>query len=82
MDKTYDSSINDPANVTGFTINGGILTTWRDYKLTIQGGWSGISGDATVDYYDPSDFNGDYLSIQWQENVTVDDIRIDNTLSD
>jgi len=76
IEKTYDSSLNDPA-VTGFTINGSSFTIMRDYAITIQGGWSGVGGDETIDHADPSVFNGDYFHIEnWNADVAINDISI------
>ncbi|HET9911283.1 MAG TPA: right-handed parallel beta-helix repeat-containing protein [Anaerolineales bacterium] len=74
IESSYDSSAND-ATSTGFEIDGGSFTTMSNHALTIQGGWSGISGDASIG--SASLFNGDYLHItNWQGNVTINNIQI------
>ncbi|MFZ5821081.1 MAG: hypothetical protein ACOYYJ_14390 [Chloroflexota bacterium] len=75
IESTYDSSVNDA--VAGFTLNGVSFATMSNYALTIQGGWNGTSGSASVDHDAPSEFNGDYLNIvNWNANVTLNDILI------
>lgn len=77
IESTYNSSINDPS-ATGFVINGASLTTWRNYNLTIQGGWNGVPGSMGINGI--SLFSGDHLHIlNWQANVAVNEIAVDGT---
>ena len=79
IESSYDSSVND-ATSSGFSIQESFFTTMSNYALTIQGGWSGISGDASIG--SASVFNGDFIFIDWNANVTVNNISINNTTSD
>lgn len=75
IEKTYDSSIAEPGVTSQILINGNANITWRDYSLTIQGGWDG-PGTSTVS--GTSLFSGDRFSvINWQNDVTIRDIVID-----
>lgn len=76
IESSYDSSVNDAAS-SGFEINDGYFATMGNYALTIQGGWSGISGDNTIGT--SSVFNGDSLSISWGANITINNIYVQNT---
>lgn len=77
IESSYDSSVNDPASL-GFTISGSNFTVMRDYALTIQGGWNGVSGSALIGT--PSLFVGDSLYISnWVGDVTVNKITLDGT---
>ncbi len=81
IEKNYDSSIND-VGVVGFNIDGASLNVMKDYALTIQGGWSGISGDTGVDHADRSTFTGAFLNIDnWNADVTINDILITGVAS-
>lgn len=77
IESTYDSSVNDPS-ATGFVIDGASLTTWRNYNLTIQGGWNGVPGSMGINGI--SLFSGDHLHIiNWQANVAVNEIAVDGS---
>lgn len=77
IEASYNSSVNDPA-ATGFTLDGSSLTTWRNYNLTLQGGWNGVSGSSSV--VGVSLFSGDYLEIiNWQADVTINEVTVDGT---
>lgn len=75
IEKTYDSSLAEPGGTTNILIDGSARQTWRDYSLTIQGGWDG-PGTNTVS--GTSLFSGDrFRIINWWNDVTVRDIVID-----
>ena len=81
IEKTYNSA---SEGVSGFTFDGntGNFSSWRDYSLTIQGGWNG-PGTTTIDHNTPSVFSGDYLRIvNWRNNVTIRDILINGATAD
>jgi len=62
------------ADAAAITINGGTLTTMNDYALTLQGGWTGVG--ATINTLTPSVFDVRLNIIDWNNNVTVNDITI------
>lgn len=73
IESSYNSSVND--SVAGFSIHGASFTTMRDYALTIQGGWDGVSGSSAIG--SPSLFVNDYLFISsWNNAVTINNISI------
>ena len=78
---SYDSSVND-SGVTSFTLDGNTnYGTMKNHALTIQGGWSGSSGNSTIT--GTSTFNGASLTIQnWNNDVTLNDITVENTGND
>ncbi len=77
IESSYDSSVNDPA-ASGFVISGLSFTTMRNYALTLQGGWSGTSGDTSIT--GTSTFTGDYLQVtSWNAAVTINDLAITGT---
>jgi hypothetical protein len=45
--------------------------------LTIQGGWNGLTGSG-FSLYGNTIFSGVSLSIEWQDNITIRDIAINN----
>jgi hypothetical protein len=79
IESSYDSDIND-FYATEFLIDGNAYTSIRDYALTIQGGWSGISGDDTIDGH--SMFHIPLSVINWKNNVTVSSITVEGTTQD
>jgi hypothetical protein len=77
IEKTYDSSVAEPGSTTNITIDGnnGNFSSWRDYSLTVQGGWDG-TGSGTIS--GTSLFSDDrFRIINWQNNVTIRDIVFD-----
>ncbi|HCR70771.1 MAG TPA: hypothetical protein DIW23_04950 [Anaerolineae bacterium] len=77
IESSYNSSVNDAAS-SGFVFSGGTFTTMRDYALTIQGGWNGVSGSSSIG--SASIFSGDYLVVaNWNANVTINDIAMNGT---
>lgn len=58
------------------TIDGSTYTNWANYSLTLQGGWSGISGDTTPGTN--SIFNVPIHILNWNSNVTINNITIQN----
>jgi hypothetical protein len=75
--KDYDSQTAEPAATKSITIDGNTYKTWRNYSLTLQGGWNGLD-TTTVDQSNPSTFSGDTLRIiNWQADVTINDLVID-----
>jgi len=73
---SYDSSINDPTS-TGFTLDGNILTTWANNSITLQGGWSGMSGDMSIG--SNSIFTVPISILNWNNDVTVNNVTINNS---
>ena len=72
IDATYDSSVAEPSGTTNIIIDGDNYSTWRNYSLTVQGGWDG-AGTNTVS--STSLFFGDRLMIvDWRNDVTVNNL--------
>jgi parallel beta helix pectate lyase-like protein len=61
-------------------IDGSSYTNWANFSLTLQGGWSGVSGDATIG--SNSSFSVPITISNWLNNVTVNNITVDNTSGD
>ncbi len=54
------------------TIDGSIYTNWANYSITLQGGWNGTSIGAN------SVFNVPIYIINWNANVTINHITVEN----
>jgi hypothetical protein len=67
----YNSSLDGGPIV----FNGETLTTLGD--LEIRGGWSGTSGDNTIDDLTPSNLDDSLSIINWIGNVTLSNLNID-----
>jgi hypothetical protein len=61
---------------TDILIDGTTLTTWKDYALTLQGGWNGSSTGAISGV---SNFDKSISITSWNNTVAVDNINISNT---
>ena len=84
IEASYVSSSNDSGS-TSFTLDGSGSTGYnfsilRNFTLTIQGGWIGTSGNKTITGL--SEFDVPISIINWNNNVTVNDILVQNTTSD
>ena len=81
LEKTYNSSTAEPGGTTNIAIDGDPdYMTWRNYSLTIQGGWDG-PGTNTIDASTPSLFSGDRLRIvDWRNNVTIRNILFEGAI--
>jgi putative surface-exposed virulence protein len=87
LEKTFDSgsveggaTLQDNA-VTQLTLNGASFANLDLFALTIKGGWNGL-GFGTIDTTDPSEINQRFWIIDWQANVTLNDILITGASSD
>ena len=71
--------IQDGADGSGsaILIDGTTLGTWASHTLTLQGGWNGISGDATV--VGASTFGQPISIVNWNANITLNDLIFDGT---
>lgn len=71
--REYDSGVND-ASVSSFTLDGSAnYSTMKNYALTLQGGWNG-DGAGTIIHSDPSEFNASLNIVNWNNNVTLNDL--------
>lgn len=74
------SSYNSADEIAGTTViqlNGAALGAMANYKLTIKGGWSGVTGSTATDPLAPTTFTGDALHIiNWNNDITLSDIVI------
>lgn len=61
---------------SAIVIDGSVFTNWRNYELTIQGGWDGTSSTVPVGN---SVFSVPISVINWLNVVTVNQIEISNT---
>jgi len=61
------------------TINGSTYTTWSNYALTLQGGWSGASGDQNIG--SNTVFSVPIAVINWNNNIFVNNINIENVVT-
>lgn len=77
FEDSYVSSINDPG-VNSFTLDGGTLTTWAGHSLTLQGGWTGDNG-GTINPSEPSQFNATLNILNWNGDVTLNDLLFTQT---
>ena len=77
IEKTYNSSTAEPVGTTAITIDGNnaSYSTWRNQSLTIMGGWDGAGTNTTsgISLF----FNDRFRIINWQNNVTVNNIVVD-----
>lgn len=71
IEDSYDSSANDPLVSINF-FNGATLTNMANHSLTIQGGWSGVTGDTTIT--GSSEFNNSIFVQNWNAGVTINNI--------
>lgn len=61
------------------TLDGAVLTVMKDFKLTLKGGWNGV-GTNTIDTNDKSVFNAPLIITGWNNDVTISDIAVQNSL--
>lgn len=64
-------AITEPGAVS---IDGATYSNWKNRALTLQGGWSGISGDGTIGAN--SGFNQSISIIHWENDVTINNITV------
>jgi hypothetical protein len=69
---------NDGSSGT-IVIDGNIFTTWRNFSLTLQGGWSGTAGDPSIT--GSTTFSQAISVTNWLNDVSVSDVVIQNTAS-
>ncbi len=67
------------ASVSSIVINGSTATTWANYALTLQGGWSGASGNSSIT--GQTTFSQSISVINWLNDVTLNDLTVQNTSS-
>jgi hypothetical protein len=61
---------------TSATIDASTFTTWKNFSLTLKGGWNGVSGSTITNPLTPSEF-GVPLEIKgWNNAVTLNDISV------
>ena len=65
-------------STSAISIDGSIFNTWRDYRLTLQGGWDGSGLSTTTG---GSVFDKPIEIVNWKNNVTINDIIINGTNS-
>lgn len=63
-------------DVNPIVMDGTVYTNWANYALTLQGGWSGINGDSTIN--SNSTFTVPISIINWNNNITVNNLNIDH----
>jgi hypothetical protein len=57
-------------------LDGNNYANWDNYSLTLQGGWSGVSGDRTIGAN--SVFTVPIVIANWQNNVAVNNLTVQN----
>ena len=67
-------SISDTASIT---IDGANYNNWDNFTLTLQGGWTGVSGDTTISTN--SIFTESINILDWNNNITLNNITVQNT---
>ena len=78
IEKNYDSGVND-AGITSLFLDGAAnFQTMKNYSLTIQGGWNG-DNLGTINHSDPSELNTTLSIVNWQNDVTLNDVLITGT---
>jgi hypothetical protein len=68
------------SDLSNITIDGSTYTTWSNYTLTLQGGWSGIAGDTIIG--PNSMFTVPITIWNWNNNITINNIHVENTTFD
>ena len=56
--------------------NGTSLSTLANYNLTVNGGWSGIAGDPTINLNATSQTDVSMVFVNWAGNITLNDLDI------
>jgi hypothetical protein len=64
------------ADANLITIDGLTYTTWSNFAFTLQGGWSGISGDTSIG--SNSVFSVPIEMINWNNSIVVNKVSIKN----
>lgn len=57
-------------------IDGSVFTSWRNFELTLQGGWDGTAAGTVTS---TSVFSVPILITNWQDTVTVNQLEINGT---
>jgi hypothetical protein len=65
--------------VSTVTVDGSTYTTWSNYALTLQGGWSGTSGDPNVG--SNAVFSVPIEIINWNNNIFINNVSIENVVT-
>lgn len=65
------------ASAGSIVIDGNVFTNWRSSSLTLQGGWSGISGDSSIT--GNTTFSQSISIINWMDNVAVNETVVQGT---
>ncbi|HLO33685.1 MAG TPA: hypothetical protein VK249_31345 [Anaerolineales bacterium] len=63
-------------DVNAITINGTDYSNWANFALTLQGGWSGVSGDTNIG--SNSVFSVPISILNWNNNITINNLTIQN----
>jgi hypothetical protein len=61
------------------TVDGSTYSNWSNYALTLQGGWSGVSGDATIG--SNSAFFVPVQIINWNNSIVINNLNIENVVT-
>lgn len=80
IEDSYDSGSNFLDNGLNFALYGLTLTNMANNSLTIQGGWNGIVDDTTIT--GSSEFNGYLQIVNWNGNITLNNIIVDGAVGD
>ncbi len=76
MDGTIWIASGTIADASAIWIDGSTYTNWANYALTLQGGWTGTAAGTISG---TSDFSVPISIINWNNNVTVNNITINGT---
>lgn len=66
------------ADSNTISIDGSIFSNWSNYILTLQGGWIGVSGDASIG--SNSVFFVPIEIVNWSNDVNVNNLNIEDTI--
>lgn len=61
-------------DASSIMIDGSVYTNWANYSLTLQGGWSGFSGDTTIG--SNSLFDVPIIISNWNNDVAINNITV------
>jgi len=67
------------SSLASVTLDGSILTTWKDNALTLQGGWGGSSAGTIVGQ---TTFSVGLKILGWADDITLNDLIFSTTGSD
>jgi hypothetical protein len=67
------------SSAAAITLNGALLTTWRDYAIKFQGGWDNSSAGTIVGQ---TAFSVPLQVQSWENDITLNDLVFDTTGAD